>query len=112
MPGFNARSRCPVSMPAVDARFQCPQSMPAVHACCSLLSVLDHDALDVHEFVDAGASKLPSIARALDTAERQAWIGSDHAVDEDEACLQLVDEAVALGLITGPGGTAEAVDRV
>src|SRR5689334_8944725 len=47
----------------------------------------------------------------LHAAEGQTRIGSDHAVDEDAAGLELVYELLLLLVVIGPGGGAEAESR-
>src|SRR6266849_9782193 len=47
----------------------------------------DPHRLNVDELFDPIGTELAAVAAALDAAEGQAWIGSDHAIDEHTAGL-------------------------
>src|SRR5438309_8208078 len=72
----------------------------------------DPDRLGVGELADALSRELAAIARRLDAAEGQPRIALHHAIDEDLARLQLVDEAVDLLLILRERSGTEAELRV
>src|SRR5712692_3859710 len=72
----------------------------------------DPDRLDVHELTDAVLGELPPVARALDPAERQAWIRLHESIHEDRAGLDLRGHALGAGAILGPDRGAEAERRV
>src|SRR3989449_3915440 len=72
----------------------------------------DPDRLGVGELADALFRELAAIARRLDAAEGQPRVALHHAIDEDLARLQLVDEAVDLLRILGERRGPEAELRV
>src|SRR5689334_4621779 len=45
--------------------------------------------LHVEELVHAPAAQLAAVAGLLDAAEGEAWVGGDHAVDEDGAGVEV-----------------------
>src|SRR3982751_5511797 len=57
--------------------------------------------------MDAELAELATEARVLDAAEREARVGCDHAVDEQQSGLDLGDKPVALRILSGPRGSAE-----
>src|SRR5205814_3007208 len=68
--------------------------------------VSDPHGLDVHELAQSVDSELATVAGMLHATERQAWIGRDHAVHEDESGLDLVDEPRALVGVGRPHASA------
>src|SRR5690242_6357659 len=46
------------------------------------------DGFDVHELAQPVLGELAAVARLLDAAERQAWIGADLRVHRDRACVE------------------------
>src|SRR5262249_16096299 len=73
-------------------------------------SRLSHpNRLDVDELADAVGGELPPVAGALQAAKGEPRIAFDHAVDEDAAGLDLVDETLLFGGIVGPHRGAQAV---
>src|SRR5215475_8604634 len=73
---------------------------------------LDTHRLDVDEFANAFARKLAPVARTLHSAEGQSRVGGDHAVDEDQSRLDLIDQAVTLLVVIRPGARSQAEGRV
>src|SRR5262249_46927272 len=61
------------------------------------------DGLGVAELANAQAGQFAAVAGALDAAEAQLRAGHRHPVDEHLAGLDVVDEALLLGLVVGPG---------
>ena len=59
--------------------------------------------LGVAERADAQAGEFAAVAGSLDAAEPEFGVGHRHPVDEDLAGLDVVDEALLLGLVVGPG---------
>src|SRR5262245_42149776 len=78
----------------------------------SLWFFLDPDRFDVDEFADALARKLAPVARTLHPAEGQSRVGRDHGVDEDQAGIDLIDQAAALLVVIGPGAGGQAEGRI
>src|SRR5216684_177368 len=65
--------------------------------------LLNPNRLDIHKLTNPELAQFPSITRMLHAAKRQTRIGSDHAVDEDTSGFEFFDEAIAFGVIVGPG---------
>src|SRR4029077_10258683 len=59
--------------------------------------------LDVRELSYAVNSYVPPVSRPLHSSERDSWIRSHHLVYKNHSCFQVVDEALALFRIIGPG---------
>src|SRR5215468_6894499 len=72
----------------------------------------DPDRLDVDELPDALLGDLPAVSRCLDSPEGQARIALYHAVDEDLARLEVLDQPLDLLRVLREGGGAEAVRSV
>src|SRR5271167_4547769 len=70
--------------------------------CLLRASWSDPHRFDIDELADAVDAELPAVARRLHASKRQPRVGFDHAVDEHRACVEVVDEALALGCIVGP----------
>src|SRR5580698_3037341 len=70
-------------------------------------SLLHHNRLHVDELANAVYAQLAAVTRILYAAERQAWIGSHHTVDEYHSGLDLVHELLLLGFVIGPGAGAQ-----
>src|SRR2546428_9019948 len=62
----------------------------------------DPDRLDVDELADPEDRELAAEAGLLHAAERQAWIGGDHAVDEHAAGLDPPRQLLAERRIARP----------
>src|SRR6266567_4031091 len=70
-----------------DGTFHAPRTAALLIVDHALSGVAHPHRLDVHEFVDPELRQLAPIAALLHAAERQARVGSDHAVDEHGAGL-------------------------
>src|SRR3954469_16409892 len=73
-----------------------------------VFALRDPHRLDVDEFADSVLRELAAVARALDPAEGQAWIGLHQAVDEDRAGLDARGHALGPRAVAGPHRGAEA----
>ena len=56
--------------------------------------------------------QFPTVPRLLYPSERDAWIRSDHFVDEHHARLEFVDESFALAFILSPRARAQTESAV
>lgn len=72
------------------------------------LQVANPDCFGVGEFADAVGAEFAAVAGGFHAAERETGVGGDHGIDEDQAGFEVVDEALALGGIVGPGAGAQA----
>src|ERR1700761_3301840 len=59
--------------------------------------------LGVAERADAEVREFTAVTGTLDAAEPEFGVGHRHPVDEDLAGLDVVDEALLLGFVIGPG---------
>src|SRR5262249_8139270 len=71
------------------------------------VSRVNHDRLDVHEFTNALAAQLPTVARLLHSAKRQTRIRSNHTIDECPARLNMRDEQLTFSFIIRPGARSQ-----
>ena len=68
----------------------------------------DDHGFGIEEFAHADGGEFATVAGALDAAEGEARVGGDHGVEEDGAGLDFYGEALAFGVVGGPGGGGEA----
>src|ERR1017187_8773956 len=68
----------------------------------------NHDRFDVDELANAPGSEFAPVPGRLYAAEGQACVRSYHAVDEDHSSVDLIDEALLLDGVAGPGAGSES----
>src|SRR5258708_11921117 len=76
------------------------------HDSCHESSLRDRHRFYIHELANAIGGELSAMAGLLNSAEGNARVRGDHLIDEDHARLKLIDEALALAVVGGPGAGA------
>jgi hypothetical protein len=68
------------------------------------MALFNPHGLDIDEFANPKFAEFTAVTGVFDTAKGKARIGRDHAVNEDAAGFEFIDEAILFVRVVSPCG--------